>query len=211
MAQRQSMDSHDGIPLTEYPLEMEERHVSDINGYSCSTQRNEGAHKVHNIYSYLILSFHLTLLWITRQNLVKTLQISSTELSLLYGAYILLLLLMWDIKHNRIISSNHLRATTNPGSIYLTLCNLLYLFVLLHYSYLNMTYSCATKPSAFGFMLLMPYECASLYDQDDYRARLSMFAALASGQLFFCHLVMLAYNSKDPRLSPLRQKIMLGL
>jgi hypothetical protein len=324
-------DSHGGDPANN----------SGRTLFCCSKDRDT----MYWFYKYLMYSTHLTLLWITRDNLVYGLQVSSKELCLLYGSYTLLICFVLNLKshicrirerclsagrpsmdstaaqqllksnrendEDKISTSGHpennrivceqicflkllahpkrilKRATTNnfnssvdqwrrnhslsspsttsasrpngsptenqqqqtievetlpipyvhmdqlqyngqqvnelhmverasrlyaqvnrrqhhsSGSIlariiqptsapYLAICNFIHLFIMLQYTYLNITFTCASKPSRFGLVLLIPYDCSAVFDMDNNQARLSMFAAIASAQILICQLVMQA-------------------
>lgn len=151
-----------------------------------------GTSKAYNYLRYWVYSAHATLLWSLSQSLVSSRQISTRELVLLYSQYCLV---------STLIKYNSSRRYFEPSrSLSFTMCNLLHLAILIQHFYLNITYSCATKPLRLAGMnsattkVIWPYECYAIFDRDDTSSRSTMFSALFSGQFFTCHLVLMVHS-----------------
>lgn len=70
---------------------------------------------------------------------------------------------------------------------YLIICNILHMAALAIVAYLSITFSCSSTMSKLGTALLIPVDCSHVYDSET--ARISMFSAIYSAQIFLFHLV----------------------
>lgn len=85
-------------------------------------------------------------------------------------------------------------------SLLIAFLHFMHIVILAQYAYLNLTYSCGSKPTIFGIKILMPYDCSLVFD--DAALRVPLYCGLLSTQLMLCNIVYLcarAVNRKWPR------------
>lgn len=162
--------------------------------------------QLYLFYKHWLISTHATFLFIFQYYIVPSLKVSLTEVTILHGLYIGLILCVIHLRtsprvlHAKCDQVCYLKLLANPMQVlvnsatFSVLCNTIHILILAQTTYLSLTYACSCGLTRFGTSILIPDDCADIYEEKDKRS--VMFNALYSAQLMLCHLIFMLRTAK---------------